>query len=155
MKKLMLIFVVIVATSCSDFYNDEIDRLQGERKQLAFEVDRLNTIIRDLSKKETKLHQDIESLSREREILASGYVPEYVVTFEIKQGTFTLDIGEHIKNRVNAVKVDIPVSKQFYNRVTIGEEINRSFKYGSLIFNGDFSNLKLKVVDKKIITARG
>jgi hypothetical protein len=76
--------------------------------------------------------------------------PTYIVKLEIKQSTFTLDIFEHIKNQVNAIEMEIPVDKRFYDSVRIGQEINRGFKYGSLIFNGDFSTLKVKVIGKRI-----
>ena len=46
--------------------------------------------------------------------------------------------------------MQIPVSKKFYNNVNVGTRINNNFKYGSLIFNGDFSELKVTVTDKYI-----
>lgn len=76
--------------------------------------------------------------------------PTYIVQLEIKQSTFTLDIFEHIKNKINAVRLEIPVDKKFYDSVKIGQEINSSFKYGSLAFNGDFSTLKVRVVGKRV-----
>lgn len=76
--------------------------------------------------------------------------PYYLVTLKIKQSTFTLDIGEHIKNKMNAVEITIAVDKRFYNSVKVGQDISKSFKTGSLLFNGDFSKLKVTVVKKQI-----
>lgn len=76
--------------------------------------------------------------------------PYYLVTLQIKQSTFTLDIGEHIKNKMNAMNMTIAVDKRFYKSVKVGQEISKSFKTGSLLFNGDFSNLKVTVIKKQI-----
>lgn len=84
------------------------------------------------------------------EVSAPANEPYYLVTLKIKQSTFTLDIGEHIKNKMNAVEMTIAVDKRFYDSVQVGQEISNSFKKGSLLFNGDFSKLKVTVVKKQI-----
>lgn len=75
--------------------------------------------------------------------------PYYILTLEIRQSTFTLDIGEHIKNRMNKVTLSIAVDKRFYDKVKVGDEISNTLKKGSLLFNGDFSKLKVTVIGKK------
>ena len=82
--------------------------------------------------------------------MSNGYEPSYILTLEIKQATYTLNIGEHIKNSINAISLQIPVSKKFYNSVSVGTRISNDFKYGSLVFNGDFSELRVTVKDKQI-----
>ena len=77
--------------------------------------------------------------------------PYYLLTLQIKQSTFTLDIGEHIKNKANEIEMTIAVDKRFYNSVQVGEEISNSFKMGSLVFDGDFSSLKVRVKSKQIV----
>lgn len=74
-----------------------------------------------------------------------------VVTFKIKQSTFSLGIGEHIKNEVNKQFLQIPVDCDFYNTLNVGQELHNEFKIGSFIFDGDFSRLKITVHDKKIV----
>lgn len=91
---------------------------------------------------------DKESTCVEASVPASE--PYYLVTLKIKQSTFTLDIGEHIKNKMNAVEMTIAVDKRFYDSVHVGQEISNSFKKGSLLFNGDFSKLKVTVVKKQV-----
>ena len=44
----------------------------------------------------------------------------------------------------------IAVDKRFYDSVKVGQEISNSFKKGSLLFNGDFSKLKVTVVKKQV-----
>lgn len=72
-----------------------------------------------------------------------------VVVFKIKQSTFTLSISEHLKNEVNTQFLPLPVDCDFYNTLRIGQELHSQFKVGSLIFNGDFSKLKITVHDKQ------
>ena len=75
----------------------------------------------------------------------------YIIILEIKQSTFTLDLGEHIKNKMNSMTLSIAVDKRLYDSVVIGQVLSSSFKRGSLLFNGDFSKLKVTVVGKKIV----
>jgi hypothetical protein len=72
-----------------------------------------------------------------------------VVTFKIKQSTFTLSISEHFKNEANKQFLQIPVDCDFYNTLRIGQELHSEFKVGSFIFNGDLSKLEVTVHDKK------
>lgn len=76
--------------------------------------------------------------------------PYYLVTLQLKQSTFTLDLGEHIKNKMNAVTMTIAVDKRFYDKVKVGQELSNTFKSGSLLFNGDFSRMKVTVTNKRI-----
>lgn len=96
------------------------------------------------------LQTNVTNLYHEKSALTSGREPKYIVKFEIKQGTFTLDIGEHIKNQINAIEVEIPVSKDFYYSLSLNQDLTDNFKYGSLIFNGDFSKLHMRVINKRI-----
>ena len=73
---------------------------------------------------------------------------KYVVTFRIKQYHFTLDIGEHIKDSMNEITIEIPVDKEYYDSVSIGGTVNDDFRVGSLIMHGSFGNWKV-TVDKK------
>lgn len=142
MKKIVfLIVTLIMVTSCYDM-QDKI-RLQTE-------CDGLISRKSDLTESINSLRRDVASLSNEKNALKNGREPKYIVKFEIKQGTFTLDIGEHIKNQINAIEVEIPVSHDFYNQLSMGQDLTDGFKYGSLIFNGDFSKLHMRVIGKRI-----
>jgi hypothetical protein len=41
------------------------------------------------------------------------------------------------------------VDCDFYNTLSIGQELHNEFKVGSFIFNGDFSRLKITVENKQ------
>ena len=73
---------------------------------------------------------------------------EYLITIRIHQGTFTLDPFEHIKNKINDVEITFPTTKEFYQSVRVDQELNKSFKAGSFIMDGDISHLKITVVKK-------
>ncbi len=75
----------------------------------------------------------------------------YVLTLKVKQSTFTLSISEHIKNSMNAIEFNIPVEKSFWESQSIGSELSNRWKPGSLIFNGDFSKLKVTVTNKTTV----
>lgn len=75
----------------------------------------------------------------------------YVLTLKVKQSTFTLSISEHIKNSMNAIEFNIPVEKSFWESQSVGSELSNRWKPGSLLFNGDFSKLKVTVTNKSTV----
>ena len=75
---------------------------------------------------------------------------KYVITFRIKQTHFTLDIGEHIKDSMNEIKIEIPVDKEYYDSLSVGDTINDDFRMGSLIMHGSFGSWNVTVDNKEI-----
>lgn len=142
MKKILtFVFALCVVTSCYDM-SDKM-RLQAECDNLANQKHYLENNIVDL-------RDEISNLRREKSALRLGREPKYIVKFKIKQGTFTLDIFEHAKNEMNAIEIEVPVNRDYYNRLSIGQDITDSFKWGSLVMDGDFSTLHMRVVGKRI-----
>ena len=75
----------------------------------------------------------------------------YVVKFKIHQTTYSLSLGEYIKNKMNDLEFEIPVDKAYYDKCKVGDLINDpKLKMGSLIMNGDFSTLKIYISGKSI-----
>ena len=127
MKKILtFIFAVCVVTSCYDM-SDKM-RLQAECDNLASRKNYLENDIVDL-------RSEINNLRKEKSVLQSGREPKYIVKFKIKQGTFTLDIFEHAKNEMNSIEIEVPVNRDYYNRLSIGQDITDSFKWGSLVMD--------------------
>jgi vacuolar-type H+-ATPase subunit I/STV1 len=149
MKKfLMFIALAITLTAC---YTDEDKaKLQAECKALTQQKANLQSTISRMNDNISTLNTQINDLRLQKNSLETGREIKYIVKFRIKQSTFTLDIGEHIKNGMNAIELELPVSKPFYDRVSVGTEISKSFKMGSLLFNGDFSNLHMTVTGKRM-----
>lgn len=149
MKKILLIIVTaLVMTSC--YTNEDKENLQKECRALEMQKANLNQEISGLRSRKTTLYNEVNDLEKEKSALTNGREILYIVKFEIKQGTFTLDPFEHIKNSMNAIEVEIPVNKDYYNKLSVGQDITDAFKYGSLIMDGDFSTLHMRVKSKRI-----
>lgn len=75
----------------------------------------------------------------------------YILTLEISQSHFSLDLTEHLKDAVNKLTIEIPVDKDYYDSVQIGKEIADNFRIGSLVFKGSIGKWKVKVINKKVV----
>ena len=136
MKKYIIALIVMIAVTLSGcsktetVSNEEITKLESEIAQLEAERDRLNEEILN-----TKIDNGLA---------------KYVITFNIKQTHFTLDIGEHLKDAMNDISIEIPVDKEYYDSVEVGDTIDDSFRVGSFIWKGSFGNWKVTVESKDI-----
>lgn len=152
MKKVLFFLALTLSLiSCGENYHrTQISELKQEHKTLSNQVSSLRSSCNNLRQSQHYLSAQVRELETEKQALSNGHEPNYILTLKIKQTTQTLSASEHLKNNMNAVSIQIPVSKKFYNSVSVGTCINRSFKHGSLVFNGDFSTLKVTVTDKHI-----
>ena len=136
MKKHVVVLIAMIAiilSGCSKtetVSNEEITKLESEIAQLEAERDRLNEEILN-----TKIDNGLA---------------KYVIAFNIKQTHFTLDIGEHLKATMNDISIEIPVDKEYYDSVEVGDVIDDSFRMGSFIWKGSFGNWKVTVESKDI-----
>ena len=136
MKKHVVVLIAMIAiilSGCSKtetVSNEEITKLESEIAQLEAERNRLNEEILN-----TKI---------------DNRLAKYVITFNIKQTHFTLDIGEHLKDAMNDISIEIPVDKEYYDSVEVGDTIDDSFRVGSFIWKGSFGNWKVTVESKNI-----
>lgn len=152
MKKYLNI-IIIMCIAClfvACYTSEDEKRLQSNCEALQNRKTYLSMQITSLKDNISSLQKETEDLLKERNALKKGREPRYIVKFKIKQGTFTLDPFEHIKNSMNAIEVEIPVAKDFYKKLEIGQDITDAFKWGSLVMNGDFSELHMKVISKRI-----
>ena len=136
MKKYIVILIAMMAitlSGCSKtetVTNEDVAKLESEIAQLEAERDRLNEEILD-----AKIDNNLA---------------KYVIAFNIKQTHFTLDIGEHLKDAMNDISIEIPVDKEYYDSVEVGDTIDDSFRVGSFIWKGSFGNWKVTVESKDI-----
>lgn len=136
MKKYIIALIVIIAVTlsgCSEtetVTNEDITKIESEIVQLEAERDRLNEEILN-----TKIDNGLA---------------KYVITFNIKQSHFSLDLGEHLKDAMNDISIEIPVDKEYYDSVEVGDVIDDSFRMGSFIWKGSFGNWKVTVESKDI-----
>lgn len=136
LKRSLIIFMTttILLTGCApseEKMSQNISELQAEISTLQDEKSRLETEI-----KNTKIEKGIA---------------KYVITFKIKQSHLTLDIGQHLKDEMNEITIQIPVDKEYYDTVEIGDVINDDFRMGSFIFKGSIGSWKITVKDKEIL----
>ena len=136
MKKYAIVLIAMIAitlSGCSKtetVTNEDVAKLESEIAQLEAERDRLNEEILD-----AKIDNNLA---------------KYVISFNIKQTHFTLDIGEHLKDAMNDISIEIPVDKEYYDSVEVGDTIDDSFRVGSFIWKGSFGNWKVTVESKDI-----
>ncbi len=75
----------------------------------------------------------------------------YIIEFEVKQSHFTLDVSEHFKDSMNKFTFEVPVDKEYYNSLRVGQEISNNFRMGSFIMKGSIGKWKITVKNKRII----
>ncbi len=89
--------------------------------------------------------EEISAKNTETQIQDNNY---YIIEFEISQSHFTLDFSEHIKDSMNKIVIEIPVDKDYYDNVRVGQQINETFRMGSLIMKGSIGKWKIIVKNK-------
>lgn len=138
-KRILIVAMVVVMVVCLsgcreqayiDMMKQEISELQTEKQALEIEVAELSNVVTE--KKE------------------ENGTAKYVLTLEIKQSHISLDISEYLKDSMNAMEIQIPVDKEYYDSVEVGQNIMDEFRMGSFIFKGTFGNFKVTVTDKEI-----
>lgn len=145
MKKKIIIFMMVLTicasligcTSKEESLNNNIAELEAKIVELQTEVSTLET-------ERDSLKNDITDIKIE------NGTAKYIVTFNIKQSHFTLDIGQYIKDEMNDISIQIPVDKEYYDSVEVGDTIADDFRMGSLIMYGSFGNWNITVEDKCI-----
>jgi hypothetical protein len=145
MKKIRVILLTVVVCASMVACASEEERMSGNVDDLKKQVVALEAEIADLEAQKSVLEKSVNDLKTE-----SG-IAKYVITLNIKQTHFTLDIGEHLKDSMNDISIQIPVDKEYYDSVEIGDTIDDSFRMGSFIFKGSFGNWKITVEDKEIL----
>ena len=139
MKKKILTALLVggmmttILTGCGDnreYLNEEIDGLKVEISELENQRDLLKSEIVDIK--------------------VENGTAKYIVTFNIKQNHFSLDLSEHMKDEMNDISIQIPVDKDYYDSVNIGDTITDDFRMGSLIMKGSFGNWDITVENKEI-----
>lgn len=132
---ILVVVLLFSLTSCGeqeqvDFLNQQIAELQVQKSELESEIYSLENIIAE--KKE------------------ENGTAKYVLILEVKQTHFSLKISEHLKDSMNAIEIQIPVDKEYYDSVEVGQNIADEFRMGSFVFKGTFGNFKVSVIKKEI-----
>lgn len=147
-NNLFLIFVSFLFISCETKQDiaDDITRLKNKRYNIQQEINTLNNSNIQVKNEAFKLNEKLKELK----IYDSVKTPRYVLKIRLKQNRFSLDIGEHMKDAMNAIEFELPVDEEFYNDVSIGTTITDQFRAGSFLLKGSFSSWNMTVTDKNI-----
>ena len=149
MKKLFIVLVAvfsILLVSCDnrEALKSEIAELEATKANLERDCNNASIDLSDMTNQIGVLEDDIRTLG----IYKRGGSPKYIIRFELKQTHYTLDIGEHIKDSMNSIKFNLPVDKEFYDSINIGEEVVDDFRMGSFVINGSLGNWKMIAREK-------
>ena len=82
--------------------------------------------------------------------VTSNENPRYILVLEVKQGHFTLNLKQHLKDAINKTEFEIEVSKEFYDNQEPGKELLKRFRGGSFITSGSIGEWIVTVNDKRI-----
>lgn len=145
---LVLIIPLLLSCETEESLTSRINELKKEKLELE------NTKLRHQQKVSSYKHEIIklEERLKELKIYETGKQPQYILKLELKQSRISIDVGNLIKDEMNAVELELPVSKQFYNSVSIGTRILKEFRSGSFILKGSIGDWRIKVIDKKIVS---
>ena len=139
MKKLPLILLsAFLLIGCSKEDSDNKTIFQQEEK-----ISILNSEISELEN--TKLSLESSVIEEEERL----DLVEYFVTIKIKQSHVSLDIGKHLKDEMNSIEIQVPVSEEFYNQVNIGDILNNDFRAGSFLTSGSYGKWDISIVNKE------
>lgn len=109
-----------------------------------------------LKQERESLKTEIGELTAERDSLKNEVAQEkidngtaiYVVTINISQKHY--NVSDMVKDMMNDVDIQIPVSKEFYDSVEPGTVLDDSFRMGSFVMNGSFGSWDIEITDKEI-----
>lgn len=104
----------------------------------------------NINQQTIELREERDSLQQEISSLKENMPERYIITVQIKQTHFSLDIGKHIKDSMNTIDVPFPVDKAFYDSVEEGDILDDTFRSGSLWLYGSIGSWEIKVIDKQI-----
>lgn len=145
MKKYLIVFLTVCLLACA------LTGCLTKEEQLSIEIAALEAQVAELKTEVSALTAERDTLKNEvTDIKVENGTAKYIITFNIKQSHFTLDIGQHLKDEMNELSIQIPVDKEYYDSVNVGDTIADDFRVGSFIFAGSFGNWDITVEDKSI-----
>lgn len=138
MKKIvsliLVVTILLLITGCVE-----------TEESLSEDIKLLKSEISDLEKEKAMLEEQVIDTKVEKG------VAKYVITINIKQEHFFLDFENNIKDEMNDISIQIPVDKEYYDNVEVGDIIDDSFRMGSFVMKGSFGNWNVTVEDKEIM----
>lgn len=124
----------------------------------ATEEEKLNANIAELESKKSQLELEVSELEAQKNTLKEEIVDikvengtaKYIVTFKIKQKHYSLSLEDALKDEMNAITIQVPVDKEYYDSIKVGDTIADDFRMGSLVLKGSYGSWNITVEDKEI-----
>ena len=113
--------------------------------ELKAEIESLEAEIADLEAEKAQLKNEIVDIKVE------NGTARYVLTLSVKQVHYSLNFEDHWKDAVNELTIVVPVDKEYYDSVEIGEVLEEEFRVGSAVVAGSYGSWKITVKDKEIM----
>ena len=111
--------------------------------ELKAEIESLEAEIADLEAEKTQLENEIVDIKVE------NGTARYVLTLSVKQVHYSLDLEDHWKDAMNELTIVVPVDKEYYDSVEVGEVLEEEFRVGSAVVAGSYGSWKITVKDKE------
>lgn len=166
MKKLIIFssLAILLLGGCSNTpedLNNEIRQIQEQRNAMESERQSLQKEIADLKLQSDSIREEYAEMQYNLEISRAyayqgiedpcginGEGVRYLLEVEVKQSHFTLDLGQHLKDEMNAFTFIIPVDKKFYDSMSVGDTLANEFRQGSFLLYGSWGDWNLTVKEK-------
>ena len=148
MKYLKLVLVVLLFAACDTEESLKSDIAILKTQRAAYKED-VKLLVKEKESKEKEI-QSLNQTLRELGIYMGGDSPKYLVKIKCKQSRLSLDFNKHFKDSLNSFDFELPVSKEFYQHISVGDNIADNFRAGSFLVNGTFSNWNMTIINKRI-----
>lgn len=113
--------------------------------ELKAEIESLEAEIADLEAEKAQLKDEIV------DIKVGNGTAKYVLTLSVKQVHYSLNLEDHLKDTMNELIIVVPVDKEYYDSMEIGDVLEEEFRVGSAVMAGSYGSWKITVKDKEII----
>jgi hypothetical protein len=145
--KYMMIVLMLVIYGCES----EPDTTQQRFHDVMVELDTLEAINNRTLAGARHLRDSMCAAEPERCLKAPPAGDnKFIITIKIEQSSLSVNPLDHIANIFDAYTFEVPVSEDFYNQISVGDELGNGKKYGSFVASGSMSYVKAIVFDKNI-----
>jgi outer membrane murein-binding lipoprotein Lpp len=144
MKRLiMLVAVLCIFVSLSGCATQE-EMLRDNIAELEDRVSELKNEVSALEAQKATVQKEIVDIKVE------NGTAKYVLTIKVKQKHYNLSLEDHLKDEMNAITIQIPVDKEYFDSVMVGDTIADDFRIGSLVLKGSYGGWNITVEGKEI-----
>lgn len=124
----------------------------------ATQEEMLHDNIAELEDRVSELKDEVSALEAQKatvqkeivDIKVENGTAKYVLTIKVKQKHYNLSLEDHLKDEMNAITIQIPVDKEYFDSVTVGDTIADDFRIGSLVLKGSYGGWNITVEGKEI-----